>query len=182
MIAKGHDIHGVTLVGVLGCGLRPRPARLPRRRARLPIANSGIRPRRTWRTPRPRPRSDLQLRPLRHPLRSRTRLPTASPKKSCNSGAGCTTRPSPTLANFIIQSPRLEEAAAWSATLGKWFERHPIRRRKNPRPSHRADQPPQAYLSLSLRDQSRETAGTRTNPSAPLSPRPRRSRFGYEVW
>jgi primosomal protein N' (replication factor Y) len=26
------------------------------------------------------------------------------------------------LANLIVQSPRLEEAAAWSAELGKWFQ------------------------------------------------------------
>ena len=27
------------------------------------------------------------------------------------------------LANVLVQSPKLEEAAAWSATLGKWFQR-----------------------------------------------------------
>jgi primosomal protein N' (replication factor Y) len=26
------------------------------------------------------------------------------------------------LANLVIQSPRLEEAAGWSATLGRWFQ------------------------------------------------------------
>jgi primosomal protein N' (replication factor Y) len=26
------------------------------------------------------------------------------------------------LANLIIQSPRLEEAAGWSAVLGRWFQ------------------------------------------------------------
>ena len=29
------------------------------------------------------------------------------------------------LANLLIQSKRMEEAAGWSATLGKWFEKHP---------------------------------------------------------
>jgi primosomal protein N' (replication factor Y) (superfamily II helicase) len=29
--------------------------------------------------------------------------------------------PFATLANLIVQSPRLEEAAAWSSALGKWF-------------------------------------------------------------
>ncbi len=38
MIAKGHDIHGVTLVGVVGADMALGISRLPRRRAHLPVA------------------------------------------------------------------------------------------------------------------------------------------------
>ena len=32
------------------------------------------------------------------------------------------------LANIMIQSPRLEEAAGWSSSLGKWFQSTPLER------------------------------------------------------
>ena len=46
MIAKGHDVHGVTLVGVVGGRYRPRPAGLSRRRTHVSVTHAGGRPRR----------------------------------------------------------------------------------------------------------------------------------------
>ena len=43
MIAKGHDIHGVTLVGVVGADMRAGPARFPRRRTDISVADSSRR-------------------------------------------------------------------------------------------------------------------------------------------
>ena len=65
MIAKGHDIHGVTLVGVVGCDHCAVHARLPRRRAGLSIDDAGLRPRRTGRAAGPRRGADLLPGPLR---------------------------------------------------------------------------------------------------------------------
>ena len=123
MIAKGHDIHGVTLVGVVGADFALGLPGLPRRRAHL---SSSL------------PRSPAAPAAVTYPARSSSRptTPTTTPfnsplstttpaswRKSFSTAGGCTTRRFAVLANIIIQSPKLEEATSWSATLGKWFER-----------------------------------------------------------
>ena len=66
MIAKGHDIHGVTLVGVVGCDHSLIDAGFSRRGARLPADDAGERARRTRRSARPRGGADVLSRPLRN--------------------------------------------------------------------------------------------------------------------
>ena len=79
MIAKGLDLPLVTLVGVIAADVGPVPARFSRRRAHLPTADPGGRPRRAQRVGRPGHRPDLSPRPLRggrgQPPRLRRLLP-----------------------------------------------------------------------------------------------------------
>jgi len=122
MIAKGHDVHGVTLVGVVGCdhALSMPDFRASERVFQLMTQVSG--------------------RPGRGDLPGRVVVQTYYPDHwailtaSTHNYAAFVERelkyrrwmhypPYGVLANLLIQSPKMEEAAAWSATLGKWFER-----------------------------------------------------------
>ena len=121
MIAKGHDIHGVTLVGVVGCdhALSMPDFRAAERVFQLMTQVSG--------------------RAGRGELPGRVVVQTYYPDHyaivaaSTHDYAGFAERelkyrrwmhypPFGVLANVLIQSDKLEEAAGWSATLGKWFQ------------------------------------------------------------
>ena len=121
MIAKGHDIHGVTLVGVVGCdhALSMPDFRAAERVFQLMMQVSG--------------------RAGRGELPGRVVVQTYYPDHyaivaaSTHDYAGFAERelkyrrwmhypPFGVLANVLIQSDKLEEAAGWSATLGKWFQ------------------------------------------------------------
>jgi primosomal protein N' (replication factor Y) len=139
MIAKGHDIHGVTLVGVVGCdhALSMPDFRAAERVFQLMTQVSG--------------------RAGRGELPGRVVVQTYYPDHyaivaaSTHDYASFVERelkyrrwmhypPFGVLANVLVQSPKLEEAAGWSAVLGKWFQK-PARRRgaragpRAPRPS-----------------------------------------------
>jgi primosomal protein N' (replication factor Y) (superfamily II helicase) len=122
MIAKGHDIHGVTLVGVVGCdhALSMPDFRAAERVFQLMTQVSG--------------------RAGRGELPGRVVVQTYHPDHyailaaSTHDYAGFVERelkyrrwmhypPFGVLANLLIQSKRMEEAAGWSATLGQWFQK-----------------------------------------------------------
>jgi primosomal protein N' (replication factor Y) len=121
MIAKGHDIHGVTLVGVVGCdhALSMPDFRAAERVFQLMTQVSG--------------------RAGRGDLRGRVVVQTYYPDHyaivaaSTHNYASFVERelkyrrwmhypPFGVLANVLVQSEKLEEAARWSAEIGKWFQ------------------------------------------------------------
>ena len=75
MIAKGHDIHGVTLVGVVGCDHSLSHAGFSRGGAGLSIDDAGERAGRARGTAGPRGGADLLPGPLRHCGGQQARLP-----------------------------------------------------------------------------------------------------------
>jgi primosomal protein N' (replication factor Y) (superfamily II helicase) len=122
MIAKGHDIHGVTLVGVVGCdhALSMPDFRAAERVFQLMTQVSG--------------------RAGRGELPGRVVVQTYHPDHyailaaSTHDYSGFVARelkyrrwmhypPFGVLANLLIQSERMEEAAGWSAEIGKWFQK-----------------------------------------------------------
>jgi primosomal protein N' (replication factor Y) len=129
MIAKGHDIHGVTLVGVVGAdfALGLPDFRAAERTFQLLTQVSGR-----------AGRGDLPGKVLvqtYHPDHYAIQFAAHHDypgfvAKELQYRRWMHYPPFAVLANIIIQSPKLEEATAWSATLGKWFERtrlHKIR-------------------------------------------------------
>jgi primosomal protein N' (replication factor Y) len=122
MIAKGHDIHGVTLVGVVGCdhALSMPDFRAAERVFQLMTQVSG--------------------RAGRGDLTGRVVVQTYYPDHyaivaaSTHNYASFAERelkyrrwmhypPFGVLANILVQSEKLEEAAGWSAEIGKWFQK-----------------------------------------------------------
>jgi primosomal protein N' (replication factor Y) len=122
MIAKGHDIHGVTMVGVVGCdhALSMPDFRAAERVFQLMTQVSG--------------------RAGRGELPGRVMVQTYYPDHyaivaaSTHDYAGFAERelkyrrwmhypPFGVLANVLIQSEKLEEAAGWSAEIGRWFQK-----------------------------------------------------------
>ncbi len=121
MIAKGHDIHGVTLVGVVGAdfALGLPNFRAAERVFQLLTQVSGR-----------AGRGELPGRVLVQTYNSdhyAIRFAAAHDfhafaEKELQFRRWMHYPPFTTLANLIVQSPRLEEAAAWSTELGKWFQ------------------------------------------------------------
>ncbi len=125
MIAKGHDIHGVTLVGVVGCdhALGLPDFRAAERVFQLLIQVSG----RAGRGQLPgkvivqtyhadhyaiacaAQHNYLAFVDREMKLRRYMHYP-----------------PFAVLANLVLQSPRLEEAADWAGKLGQWFRETPL--------------------------------------------------------
>ena len=122
MIAKGHDIHGVTLVGVVGCdhALSMPDFRAAERVFQLMTQVSG--------------------RAGRGDLPGRVVVQTYYPDHYAIVAAGTHDYasfverelkyrrwmhypPFGVLANVLVQAEKLEDAAGWSAELGKWFQK-----------------------------------------------------------
>ena len=121
MIAKGHDIHGVTLVGVVGAdsALGLPDFRAAERVFQLLTQVSGR-----------AGRGDLPGRVLvqtYHPDHYAIQCAAAHDytgfvAKELQYRRWMHYPPFSVLANIIVQGQTLEEAAAWAATLGRWFE------------------------------------------------------------
>jgi primosomal protein N' (replication factor Y) (superfamily II helicase) len=121
MIAKGHDIHGVTLVGVVGCdhALSMPDFRAAERVFQLMTQVSG-------RAGRGELRGRVVVQTY-HPdhyaiISASTHNYSTFVEKELKYRRWMHYPPFGVLANVLIQSPRLEEAAAWSTILGKWFQ------------------------------------------------------------
>ncbi len=118
MIAKGHDIHGITLVGVVGCdhALSMPDFRAAERVFQLMTQVSGR-----------AGRGDLPGRVVvqtYYPdhyaiLAASTHDYSAFVERELKYRRWMHYPPFGVLANVLVQSPKLEEAAGWSAELGK---------------------------------------------------------------
>ena len=121
MIAKGHDIHGVTLVGVIGADfqLGLPDFRAAERVFQLLTQVSGR-----------AGRGDLPGKVLvqtYHPDHYAIQFAAKHDypgfvAKEMNYRRWMHYPPFTVLANVIIQSEKLEEATAWAGTLGRWFQ------------------------------------------------------------
>jgi len=121
MIAKGHDIHGVTLVGVVGAdfALGLPDFRAAERVFQLLTQVSG----RAGRGELPGTVLVQTYHPDHYAIQCAAEHNFHSfVEREMKYRKWMHYPPFASLANLIIQSPRLEEAAGWSATLGRWFQ------------------------------------------------------------
>jgi len=122
MIAKGHDIHGITLVGVVGCdhSLSMPDFRAAERVFQLMTQVSGR-----------AGRGDLQGRVVVQTYYPDHYAILAASKHDYTSFVDRELKfrrwmhypPFGVLANVLVQSQKLEEAVAWSSEIGKWFQK-----------------------------------------------------------
>ena len=122
MIAKGHDIHGVTLVGVVGCdhALSMPDFRAAERVFQLMTQVSG----RAGRGDLPGRVVVQTYYPDHYAIVAATTHDYASfAERELKYRRWMHYPPFGVLANVLVQSAKLEEAAGWSAVLGKWFEK-----------------------------------------------------------
>ncbi len=121
MIAKGHDIHGVTLVGVVGCdhSLSMPDFRAAERVFQLMTQVSG----RAGRGDLPGRVVVQTYYPDHYAILAAAKHDYATfVERELKFRRWMHYPPFGVLANVLIQSPKLEEAVAWSSVLGKWFE------------------------------------------------------------
>jgi primosomal protein N' (replication factor Y) len=121
MIAKGHDIHGVTLVGVVGCdhALSMPDFRAAERVFQLITQVSG----RAGRGELPGRVVVQTYHPDHYAILAAAKHDYAAfIDKELKYRRWMHYPPFGVLANVLVQSPKLEEAANWSAILGKWFQ------------------------------------------------------------
>jgi primosomal protein N' (replication factor Y) len=125
MIAKGHDIHGVTLVGVVGAdfALGLPDFRAAERTFQLLTQVSG----RAGRGNLPGNVLVQTYHPDHYAIQFAAKHDYPGfVAKELQYRRWMHYPPFAVLANVIIQSPKLEEATAWSAALGKWFQKTPL--------------------------------------------------------
>ena len=122
MIAKGHDIHGVTLVGVVGCdhALSMPDFRAAERVFQLMTQVSG----RAGRGDLPGRVVVQTYYPDHYAIVAATTHDyTSFAERELKYRRWMHYPPFGVLANVLVQSGKLEEAAGWSSVLGKWFEK-----------------------------------------------------------
>ena len=121
MIAKGHDIHGITLVGVVGCdhALSMPDFRAAERVFQLMTQVSG----RAGRGELPGRVVVQTYYPDHYEILAASKHDyTSFVERELKYRRWMHYPPFGVLANVLVQSAKLEEAAGWSATLGKWFQ------------------------------------------------------------
>jgi primosomal protein N' (replication factor Y) len=121
MIAKGHDIHGVTLVGVVGCdhALSMPDFRAAERVFQLMTQVSG----RAGRGERPGRVVVQTYYPDHYAIvAARTHDYASFVERELKYRRWMHYPPFGVLANVLIQSEKLEDAARWSSEIGKWFQ------------------------------------------------------------
>jgi primosomal protein N' (replication factor Y) len=125
MIAKGHDIHSVTLVGVVGCdhALSMPDFRAAERVFQLMTQVSG----RAGRGDLPGRVVVQTYYPDHYAILAATAHDyTAFAERELKYRRWMHYPPFGALANLLVQSQKLQEAAGWSATLGKWLLKNPV--------------------------------------------------------
>ncbi len=126
MIAKGHDIHGVTLVGVVGCdyALSLPDFRAAERVFQLLTQVSG----RAGRGELPGQVIVQTFSPEHYAIQFAAEHDYAGfVEKELRFRRAMHYPPFSALANVLLQSQRLEEAAAWANTLGRWCQQTTLR-------------------------------------------------------
>jgi primosomal protein N' (replication factor Y) len=121
MIAKGHDIHGITLAGVVGCdhALSMPDFRAAERIFQLITQVSG----RAGRGDLPGRVVVQTYYPDHYAIVAAATYNYASfVERELKYRRWMHYPPFGALANVLVQSQKLEEAAGWSALLGKWFQ------------------------------------------------------------
>jgi primosomal protein N' (replication factor Y) len=121
MIAKGHDIHGVTLVGVVGCdyALGLPDFRAAERVFQLLTQVSG----RAGRGELPGQVIVQTYHPEHYAVQYAAQYDfEAFAERELRFRRAMHYPPYAALANVLLHSPRLEEAAGWASTLGKWCQ------------------------------------------------------------
>jgi primosomal protein N' (replication factor Y) len=122
MIAKGHDVHGITLVGVVDCdhALSMPDFRAAERVFQLMTQVSG----RAGRGELPGRVVVQTYYPDHYAILAASKHDYASfVERELKYRRWMHYPPFGVLANVLVQSEKLEEAAGWSAELGKWFEK-----------------------------------------------------------
>jgi primosomal protein N' (replication factor Y) len=122
MIAKGHDVHGITLVGVVGCdhALSMPDFRAAERVFQLMTQVSG----RAGRGEQPGRVVVQTYYPDHYAILAASRHDYAKfVEQELKYRRWMHYPPYGVLANVLVQSGKLEEAAGWSAMLGKWFQK-----------------------------------------------------------
>ena len=128
MIAKGHDVHGVTLVGVVGCdyALSMPDFRAAERVFQLMTQVSG----RAGRGELPGRVVVQTYYPDHYAIVAASKHDYASfVERELKYRRWMHYPPFGVLANVLVQSQKLEEAAAWSSVLGQMSIQEPERRR-----------------------------------------------------
>jgi primosomal protein N' (replication factor Y) len=122
MIAKGHDVHGVTLVGVVGCdyALSMPDFRAAERVFQLMTQVSG----RAGRGELPGRVVVQTYYPDHYAIvAASTHDYMSFVERELKYRRWMHYPPFGVLANVLVQSQKLEEAAGWSAELGRWFQK-----------------------------------------------------------
>ncbi|HUH62311.1 MAG TPA: primosomal protein N' [Terracidiphilus sp.] len=122
MIAKGHDVHGVTLVGVVGCdhALSLPDFRAAERVFQLMTQVSG----RAGRGELPGRVVVQTYYPDHYAIVAASKHDYAAfVERELKYRRWMHYPPFGVLANVLIQSPKLEEATGWSTALGKWLQK-----------------------------------------------------------
>jgi primosomal protein N' (replication factor Y) (superfamily II helicase) len=122
MIAKGHDIHGITLVGVVGCdhALSMPDFRAAERVFQLMTQVSG----RAGRGELPGRVVVQTYYPDHYAILAATKHDYAGfAERELKYRRWMHYPPFGVLANLLVQSDKLEEANGWSAAIGKWFQK-----------------------------------------------------------